>query len=121
MVPPTGIVFIFLLGALTLVLGMALGWAWGVIAMKAAQAARPALETQAKLQALGQTAYNTANATGQSVAAVQKELVYTGYMLDSRVTAVYYCLICLFIYFMVRRLPSGTTDHANSFPVPASS
>ncbi|CAG8947604.1 unnamed protein product [Penicillium salamii] len=102
MVPPTGIVFIFLLGSLTLILGMALGWAWGVIAMKAAQAARPAIETQARLQALGQTAYTTANATGQSVAAVQQELVYSGWMLDARVTAVYYCLICLFIYMLSR-------------------
>ncbi|KAJ5282226.1 hypothetical protein N7505_000206 [Penicillium chrysogenum] len=102
MVPPTGIVFIFLLGTLTLVLGMALGWAWGVVAMKAAMAARPAAETQAKLQALGQAAYSQANSTGQPVAAVQQQLVYTGWMLDARVTAVYYCLICLFIYLISR-------------------
>ncbi|KAJ5958666.1 Brefeldin A sensitivity protein-related protein [Penicillium vulpinum] len=102
MVPPTGIVFIFLLGTLTLVLGMGFGWAWGVIAMKAAIAARPAAETQARLQALGQAASSQANSTGQSVAAVQQELVYNGWMLDSRVTAVYYCLICLFIYLISR-------------------
>lgn len=101
MVPPTGIVFIFILGTLTLILGMALGWAWGVIAMKAAMAARPAAETQAKIQALGQAAYNQANSTGQPVAAVQQQLVYTGWMLDTRVTVVYYCLICLFIYLLV--------------------
>ena len=101
MVPPTGIVFIFLLGTLTIVLGMALGWAWGVIAMKAAMAARPATETQAKIQALGQAAYSQANSTGQPVAAVQQQLVYTGWMLDTRVTVVYYCLICLFIYLLV--------------------
>lgn len=101
MVPPTGIVFIFLLGSLTLILGMALGWAWGVIAMKAAQAARPAIETQARLQLLGQTAYATANATGESLAAVQQVLVYSGFMLDARVTAVYYCLIAVFIYLVV--------------------
>ncbi|KGO77978.1 Brefeldin A sensitivity protein-related, domain of unknown function DUF2421 [Penicillium italicum] len=102
MVPPTGIVFIFLLGTLTLVLGMALGWAWGVIVMRAAMAARPAAETQAKLQALGQAAYSQANSTGQPVAAVQQELVYSGWMLDARVTAVHYCLICLFIYLLSR-------------------
>ncbi|KAJ5345463.1 hypothetical protein N7452_003467 [Penicillium brevicompactum] len=102
MVPPTGIVFIFLLGSLTLILGMALGWAWGVIAMKAAQAARPAIETQARLQLLGQTAYATANATGESLAAVQQVLVYSGFMLDARVTAVYYCLIAVFIYLVSR-------------------
>ncbi|KAJ5836504.1 Brefeldin A sensitivity protein-related protein [Penicillium robsamsonii] len=102
MVPPTGIVFLFLLGTLTLVIGMALGWGWGVVVMKAAMAARPAAETQARLQALGQAAYSQANATGRPVAAVQQELVYTGWMLDSRVTAVYYCLICLFIYLISR-------------------
>lgn len=101
MVPPTGILFIFILGALTLVIGMALGWAWGVIAMKAALAARPAAETQARLQALGQTAYSQANSTGQPVAVVQKVLIYEGWMLDARVTAVYFCLICLLIYLLV--------------------
>lgn len=99
--PPTGILFIFILGALTLVIGMALGWAWGVIAMKAALAARPAAETQARLQALGQTAYSQANSTGQPVAVVQKVLIYEGWMLDARVTAVYFCLICLLIYLLV--------------------
>ncbi|KAJ5786336.1 uncharacterized protein N7503_011548 [Penicillium pulvis] len=101
-VPPTGIVFIFILGTLTLILGMATGWAWGVITMKAAQAARPAAETQARLQALGQQAYSQANATGQAVAVVEQELVYSGFMLDARVTAVYYCLICLMVYLLAR-------------------
>jgi Putative ER transporter, 6TM, N-terminal len=101
MVPPTGIVFIFILGALTLVIGMALGWAWGVIAMKAALAARPAADTQARMQALGQMAYSQSNLTGQPVAVVQKVLIYEGWMLDARVTAVYFCLICLLIYLLV--------------------
>ena len=55
-----------------------------------------------RLQALGQAAYSQANSTGQAVADVQKELVYSGWMLDARITAVYYCLICLFIYLIVR-------------------
>lgn len=101
MVPPTGIVFIFILGALTLIIGMALGWAWGVIAMKAAMAARPAAETQAKIQALGQTAYSQANSTGKPIQLIEQELVYSGWMLDARVTAVYFCLICLMIYLLV--------------------
>lgn len=101
MVPPTGIVFIFILGALTLIVGMALGWAWGLVAMKAALAARPAAETQAQLQILGQAAYAQANATGQPLATVQQVLVYEGWMLDARVTAVYFCLICLMIYLLV--------------------
>lgn len=101
MVPPTGIVFIFILGALTLVLGMALGWTWGVIAMKAALAARPAAETQAQLQALGQAAYVQANSTGQPMALVERVLIYDGWMLDARVSAVYFCLMCLLIYLLV--------------------
>lgn len=104
MVPPTGIVFVFILGALTLVVGIALGWAWGVISMKAALAARPAAETQAKLQSLGQFAYNQANATGQPVAAVQQELVYNGWMLDTRVSAIYFCMICFMIYLLASLL-----------------
>jgi hypothetical protein len=101
MVPPTGIVFIFILAALTLIIGMALGWAWGVIAMKAAMAARPAAETQAKIQALGQMAYAQANSTGQPILLLEQELVYSGFMLDARVTAVYFCLICLMVYLLV--------------------
>lgn len=107
MVPPTGIVFIFILGALTLIIGMALGWAWGVIAMKAAMAARPAAETQARIQALGQSAYSQANSTGKPIQLIEQELVYSGWMLDARVTAVYFCLICLMIYLLVsKRLTS---------------
>ncbi|OOQ91162.1 hypothetical protein PEBR_01212 [Penicillium brasilianum] len=102
MVPPNGIVFIFILGTLTLILGMSLGWGWGVIAMKAALAARPAADTQAKLQALGQHAYSVANSTGQPVATIQQQLIYEGWMLDARVTAVYFCLICFLIYVLAR-------------------
>ncbi|OJJ41506.1 hypothetical protein ASPWEDRAFT_167521 [Aspergillus wentii DTO 134E9] len=101
-VPPSGIVSVFILVSLTLLLGMALAWAWGVIVMKAAYAARPAAETQAKLQALGQEAYSQANSTGQSVAYVQQKLIYDGFMLDTRVTVIFFVLICLFIYFLAR-------------------
>jgi hypothetical protein len=79
-----------------------------VIAMKAALAARPAAETQAKLQALGQHAYSVANSTGQSVAAIEQQLIFDGWMLDARVTAVYFCLICFLIYVLV----SLTRDQA---------
>jgi hypothetical protein len=101
MLPPSGIVFIFVLAALTLLLGMALAWAWGAIVVKAALAARSKLETQARLQALGQQAVSQANLTGQSVASAQRELIYNGFMLDTGETVAYFALICLFIYFMV--------------------
>ncbi|PYH47060.1 uncharacterized protein BP01DRAFT_421952 [Aspergillus saccharolyticus JOP 1030-1] len=100
--PPSSVIFIHLLGAISLYLGVCLAWAWGVITMKAAYAARPSADTQAQLLALEQTAAQQANATGQSVASLAQILVYEGHMLDARVTAVTYCLICTFIYFMAR-------------------
>lgn len=101
MIPPSGVVFIFFLGTLTLLIGVALAWAWGVIVMKAALAARPQAETQAKLQSLQQAITAQVRATGQDPAVVQRELLFSGFMLDARVTAVYFCLICLFIYLLV--------------------
>lgn len=101
MVPPSGVVFIFVLGTLTLLIGVALAWAWGVIVMKAALAARPDAETQARLQSLQQEVQAQVQATGQSPAAVQRKLIFNGFMLDARVSAVYFCLICLFIYLLV--------------------
>lgn len=120
MVPPSGILFIFILGAFTLVLGMAVGWAWGVIAMKAALAARPAAETNAKLQALGQAAYAQANSTGQPVASVQQILIYEGWMLDTRVTAIYFSLICFMVYLLVSFYSRISSQHeANLTNMPA--
>ncbi|EAU35537.1 conserved hypothetical protein [Aspergillus terreus NIH2624] len=102
MLPPSGIVFIYVLGALSLFIGIFLAWAWGVIVMKAAQAARPAADTQARLASLQQTAAAQANSTGVPVASIAQKMVYDGYMLDARVTSVTYCLLCLFIYLMAR-------------------
>lgn len=110
-VPPSGILFIFTLGALTILIGMCLAWGWGVIVMKAALAARPAAETQARLQALEEEAYKQARITGLSVANEAQVLEDNGFMLDTSVTVVYFVLICLFIYILVRHI---------SFP-PASS
>lgn len=69
--------------------------------MKAAYAARPAADTQARLASLQQTAVAQANTTGSPTASVAQQLIYDGYMLDTRVTAITFCLICTFIYFMV--------------------
>ncbi|PYI05946.1 hypothetical protein BO78DRAFT_419262 [Aspergillus sclerotiicarbonarius CBS 121057] len=100
--PPSGVVFIYLLGALSLFVGICLAWAWGVITMKAAQAARPAAETQAKVAALQQLAVSQAQNSTYSATEIAQRLVYDGYMLDARVTAVTFCLICTFVYFMAR-------------------
>ncbi|KAE8361491.1 hypothetical protein BDV27DRAFT_132999 [Aspergillus caelatus] len=100
--PPSGILLIFLLGEFTLLIGMSLAWAWGVIVMKAALAARSPSQTQAQLAALQQQASTQANASGQSIASEAHILVLNGFMLDAPVTAVFFVLICLFIYFMAR-------------------
>ncbi|KAB8222979.1 hypothetical protein BDV33DRAFT_229069 [Aspergillus novoparasiticus] len=100
--PPSGILLIFFLGELTLLIGMNLAWAWGIIVMKAALAARSTSETQAQLTALHQQASVQANASGQSIASEMHVLILNGFMLYAPVTAVFFVLICLFIYFMAR-------------------
>lgn len=101
MLPPSGIVFMYLLMATTMIMGMLMAWAWGVITMKAAYAARPAADTQARYTSLQQAAVAQANATGISPTAAAQVMIYEGYMLDVRVTAVVYCLGCFFIYLLV--------------------
>lgn len=76
-----------------MIMGMAMAWAWGVIAMKAALATRPAAETLAREQLLAQTA-SREGTTAQL-------LIYDGFMLDTRVTVTYFCMLGLFLYFMV--------------------
>ncbi|KAL4928080.1 uncharacterized protein BDV17DRAFT_298812 [Aspergillus undulatus] len=102
MLPPSGIVFVYILGALSLFVGICLAWAWGVITMKAALAARPEADAQARLVSLQQEAASQAQETGGSVAGIAQRMIYDGWMLDARVTAVTYCMICVFIYFMAR-------------------
>ncbi|KAL4895284.1 hypothetical protein BDV59DRAFT_191799 [Aspergillus ambiguus] len=101
-VPPAGILFIYLLASLSLLFGMCLGWAWGLLSMKAALAARPATETQALLQKLQQQATIQAKQTGESPSFIAQKLVHDGFMLDARVTVIFYVLISLFVYAMSR-------------------
>lgn len=100
-VPPSGIVFVFILATVTLLLGITTAWAWGVIVMKAALAARPKSQTQARLQAMQQAIQARVQATGASAAAVQQEMIFDGFMLDARVSVIYFVLMCLFIYLLV--------------------
>ncbi|KAL4745710.1 hypothetical protein BDW72DRAFT_211096 [Aspergillus terricola var. indicus] len=100
--PPAGVLFVYILGALSLFVGICLAWAWGVIAMKAALAARPEAETQARVGALQQAAAAEAQETGAPASSIAQRLVHNGWMLDARVTAIFYCMLCLFIYFMAR-------------------
>ncbi|KAL3478469.1 hypothetical protein BJX99DRAFT_224202 [Aspergillus californicus] len=102
MLPPSGVIFVYILGSLSLFIGICLAWAWGVITLKAALAARPDAEMQARLFSLQQAAATEAQSTGDSVASIAQRLVYDGYMLDTRVSAIIYCMMCFFIYFMAR-------------------
>ncbi|KAH6689080.1 hypothetical protein F5X68DRAFT_204911 [Plectosphaerella plurivora] len=101
-VPPASTLLVYLLAALSLLVGMCVAWAWGLLTMKAAQAARPASETQALVAALRDQAVATAQQTGQTPAQEAQILVFNGFMLDARVTAVYYVMGCAFIYFISR-------------------
>lgn len=102
--PASGIVFIQLLGGVTILVGMALGWAWGTITMKAALSTRPAAETRA-LYAKLQENYNTyvqnaGQASGQSQ--YSQLQIYNGFMLDTRISVTYIGMCCILIYFLYR-------------------
>ncbi|KAK1764196.1 hypothetical protein QBC33DRAFT_561941 [Phialemonium atrogriseum] len=101
-VPPASILFVYLLASLSLLLGMCLGWAWGLLTMKAALAARPAPETQARFLALQQQAAVQAQQSGESVTWEAQKLVHDGFMLDARVTVVFYVMCCVFVYTLAR-------------------
>ncbi|KAI9151393.1 hypothetical protein HJFPF1_08595 [Paramyrothecium foliicola] len=101
-VPPASIVFVYLLASLSLLLGMCLAWAWGLLTMKAALAARPESVTNARVQALQQEAAARAQQTGESVAWEAQILVHNGFMLDTRVTVIFYVMGSLFIYALSR-------------------
>lgn len=102
--PCNGIVFIHLMGGLTMILGMALGWTWGVISMKAALSTRSTAETNARLAQLAAESSrqqtNTEQATGQST--YTQVLIFEGFMLDTRVSITYFCMIGLFVYLVAR-------------------
>jgi hypothetical protein len=101
--PPSGVVFFQFLAGFTVVLGLALGWAWGVIAMKAALATRPAADLQARYKLLQESApKNTTYPTQASGQGTYLQVqIYNGFMLDTRVSVTYFCMVCLFIYLVV--------------------
>ncbi|KAH6867581.1 hypothetical protein B0T10DRAFT_611804 [Thelonectria olida] len=64
--PPATLLFIYLLGALSALMGIYLALAWGLLAMKAAHATRPVAEGQARAMTLQQVAAARALQSGQS-------------------------------------------------------
>ncbi|KAJ6104092.1 hypothetical protein N7523_010412 [Penicillium sp. IBT 18751x] len=101
-VPPSSILIIYLLAALSLLFGMCLAWAWGLITMKAALAARPASQTMARLLQLKEEAVSQAQQTGQNPLTIAEELIHNGFMFDARVTVIFYVMSCVFVYVMAR-------------------
>jgi hypothetical protein len=101
--PPSGVIFIGLMTAVTLFLGISLAWAWGTIAMKAALATRPAEDLQRKYQLLQTSAATdlSSQASAQEQAQYAQETVLNGFFLDSRVTITYFCMMIPFIYLVV--------------------
>lgn len=103
-VPPAGIAFIHVLAGITTLIGMCLGWAWGIISMKAALATRSTAETNARLAQLAAAAQgqitNAEQSSGQTT--YSQVLIYEGFMLDARVVITYFCMLGLFVYLLAR-------------------
>jgi hypothetical protein len=101
--PPSGVVFIHFAAGVMICVGLALGWAWGVITMKAALATRPLADLQQRYaelqQSMPQNTTNVDQASGQ--ATYQQIAIYEGFMLDTRVSVTYFCMMGLFVYLMV--------------------
>ncbi|KAH7475275.1 hypothetical protein FOMA001_g11716 [Fusarium oxysporum f. sp. matthiolae] len=98
--PPAGIVFTELIITITVLLGCALSWAWGVITMEAAVATWPQADKQARFATLQQEVANTTNPLQYT-----EVQILNGYMLDTNVIITYFCMMGLFVYFMVIVIP----------------
>ncbi|KAG5749736.1 hypothetical protein H9Q70_007602 [Fusarium xylarioides] len=102
--PPSGVVFIHFAAGVMICVGMALAWAWGTITMKAALATRPLADLQQRYaelqQSMPQNTTNVGQASGQTT--YQQIAIYEGFMLDTRVSVTYFCMMGLFVYFMAR-------------------
>ncbi|CAI0654532.1 unnamed protein product [Colletotrichum noveboracense] len=95
MMPPSGVVLIHILSGLMICVGLAIGWAWGAITMKAALATRPQADLMRQFQELQQSP-NAGQPDFLQIA------IFEGRLLDVRVTATYFCMMGLFVYLMAR-------------------
>ncbi|KAE8440859.1 hypothetical protein EG329_006376 [Mollisiaceae sp. DMI_Dod_QoI] len=101
--PPAGILIIQLMAAVCILLGLLLGWAWGVITMKAALATRPAADLEARFVLLQHMAQNATNAGQTSSQSEYTQIqTFNGFFLDTRVTVTYFCMMGLFVYLVAR-------------------
>ncbi|OJJ45842.1 hypothetical protein ASPZODRAFT_26451 [Penicilliopsis zonata CBS 506.65] len=97
--PPAGSLFVQVIAALSVLVGLSLGWAWGLVAMKAALATRPSANLDARYVLLYE------NAKAQNVTDLDEYVeiqIFNGFMLDTRVTVTYFCMVGVFIYLVAR-------------------
>lgn len=93
---------------ISICLGVAFGWVWGVITMKAALASRPDEDLQAQYAKLQQAiSQGTIQDSGPTPAL--QVAIYDGFLLDTRVTLVYFCMVGLFIYLVVSHRVPGSS------------
>ncbi|KAJ5909725.1 hypothetical protein N7504_004368 [Penicillium tannophilum] len=102
LIPPTGVLSAYLVNTFFLLLGMCLAWAWGLITMKAALAARPSSQTRAMIEKLNHQVMLESQGSDKSVSWITEKLIHEGFMLDARVTVVFYVMSCIFVYTMAR-------------------
>lgn len=99
---PSGVVFVQFLPGVTVIVGLALGWAWRFIVMKAPLSTRlgtDILARYAQLQSIAQSTTNVDPAFGQST--FQQIQIFEGFMLDTRVALTYFSMIGIFVYLVV--------------------
>lgn len=88
------------MAGVSICVGLAVGWVWGVITMKAALATRPDEDLQAQYAKLQQSISQGDIQASGPTPALQVAL-YDGFFLDTRVSICTFCMISLFIYLMV--------------------
>ncbi|KAK7730262.1 hypothetical protein SLS63_005832 [Diaporthe eres] len=101
-VPPSGVVLLQVMAGISICIGIAVGWVWGVITMKASLATRPDEDLQAQYAKLQQSISQGDIQASGPTPAVQVAL-YDGFFLDTRVSICTFCMIGLFIYLMLIR------------------
>jgi len=101
-IPPANILFVYILQAFSLLLGMCAAWAWGLLVMKCGLSVRSESERQSLLASWQTKAAEAARRTGQDPAWEAQILVHDGHFLNAKVTAVFFVMGLFFIYVLAR-------------------
>ncbi|KAF4332435.1 hypothetical protein FBEOM_13765 [Fusarium beomiforme] len=97
--PPSGTIFMRLIVGVTVMLGVTTAWAWGLVTMKAALATRSDANTLARLTELQEMAISQNSTDPKTYAEIK---IFNGFMLNTSVTATYFCMIGLYLYLIAR-------------------